>query len=154
MHQPPAQMPSLLNFCLELTKLSMSLIMHWMQKRALDGVDEEQNVNENAGESDNHSNSNAVSEEEEEEEEPEEDGDEGEVGNKVGGVDDGSVVCNDPGCGIPIEDVNLVQCLGPGCKFVYHLTCRGLFEKPKTAWFCNDDCRKNAGFRVAAKQKK
>ncbi|KAF8897104.1 hypothetical protein CPB84DRAFT_1748133 [Gymnopilus junonius] len=56
-----------------------------------------------------------------------------------------------------IEDADLMWCSGPRCKFVYHITCRGLFEKPKNAWFCDNDCRRNAGFRVVlnkAKQKK
>ncbi|KAG6834209.1 hypothetical protein H0H93_011160 [Arthromyces matolae] len=36
----------------------------------------------------------------------------------------------------------------------YHMACRGLLEKPSGNWFCDSECRKNAGFRVAGHSKR
>ena len=30
----------------------------------------------------------------------------------------------------------------------YHLLCQGLVDKPVGGWFCNNECKKNAGYRV------
>ena len=44
--------------------------------------------------------------------------------------------------------VVLKACLLP--SFIqYHLACRGLVEQPDGEWFCNDDCKENAGLRVS-----
>ena len=77
------------------------------------------------------------------------------------------MVCNDPGCETLIDNVDLLRCDSLGCylavsqlKFStcqrdlpselikYHLTCRGLVEKPTGGWFCDVECRRNAGFTV------
>ena len=38
--------------------------------------------------------------------------------------------------------------------FQFHLSCQGLLEKPAGGWFCDRDCRENAGFRVGKQSKK
>jgi hypothetical protein len=38
--------------------------------------------------------------------------------------------------------------------FQFHLSCQGLLEKPSGGWFCDSDCRENAGFRVGKQSKK
>ena len=30
----------------------------------------------------------------------------------------------------------------------YHMTCRGELSKPQWGWFCDDECKKNAGFGI------
>ena len=30
----------------------------------------------------------------------------------------------------------------------YHMTCRGELSQPPCGWFCDDKCKKNAGFHV------
>ena len=35
----------------------------------------------------------------------------------------------------------------------YHLTCRGLVERPIGEWYCDDECRKNGGGRVTSGRK-
>ena len=34
------------------------------------------------------------------------------------------------------------------------MTCRGELSKPQGGWFCDDECKKNAGFRVGNAQKR
>ena len=34
------------------------------------------------------------------------------------------------------------------------MTCRGELSKPQGGWFCDDDCKKNAGFRVGKARKR
>ncbi|KAF8226536.1 hypothetical protein L208DRAFT_1406855 [Tricholoma matsutake] len=62
--------------------------------------------------------------------------------------DSGHLVCNDPGCETLVSNVDLLRCDSPGCYLVYHLTCHGLIEKPSGGWFCDDECKRNVGFRV------
>ncbi|PBK88629.1 hypothetical protein ARMGADRAFT_1065534 [Armillaria gallica] len=53
--------------------------------------------------------------------------------------------CED--CDLDIDDLTeLLGCSCPGCDLKYHLACRGLLENPSNEWFCDDDCRENAGF--------
>ncbi|KAF8057824.1 hypothetical protein FPV67DRAFT_82430 [Lyophyllum atratum] len=47
----------------------------------------------------------------------------------------------------------LVACNGPGCDQKFHLACRGLLEKVKGGWFCDDVCRESAGFRVRKRRR-
>lgn len=68
-------------------------------------------------------------------------------------VDD-ELVCNDPGCETLVSNVDLLRCDSPGCYLVYHLTCRGLIEKPSGGWFCDDECKRNAGFRVGGRKRR
>ena len=35
----------------------------------------------------------------------------------------------------------------------YHLTCRGLVERPIGEWYCDDECHKNGGGRVTSGRK-
>ncbi|EDR03916.1 uncharacterized protein LACBIDRAFT_331070 [Laccaria bicolor S238N-H82] len=52
-------------------------------------------------------------------------------------------ICADEGCETVVEDQDLLCC--GACNLVYHLTCRGLVERPAGGWFCDDDCKANAG---------
>ncbi|KAF8811359.1 hypothetical protein BYT27DRAFT_7089776, partial [Phlegmacium glaucopus] len=63
-------------------------------------------------------------------------------------------LCADDGCETTIEEVDLLCCDAPGCGLTYHLTCQGLFEKPSGGWFCDDECRKNAGWRVGSRKRR
>lgn len=55
-------------------------------------------------------------------------------------------------CGKVVEsdstDASIIRCMGPGCSSVAHLRCLGMLEEPKEAWFCDDDCKSNAGLRT------
>jgi hypothetical protein len=87
-------------------------------------------------------------------------------------------LCADDDCGIEIEGtIDLLSCNAPGCqcnltvgkevhhdifpltKLIilysqYHMTCRGKLSKPQGGWFCDDECKKNAGFRVGKARKR
>ncbi|KDR81053.1 hypothetical protein GALMADRAFT_91766 [Galerina marginata CBS 339.88] len=63
-------------------------------------------------------------------------------------------VCEDDGCGADIAERDLLRCDAPGCALTYHLSCQGLFEKPTGGWFCDDECKKNAGFRGGSGRKR
>ncbi|KAF9547125.1 hypothetical protein CPC08DRAFT_729779 [Agrocybe pediades] len=65
-----------------------------------------------------------------------------------------NAVCADIECGTEIEPDELLCCQAPGCGLKYHLRCRGLLEKPSGNWFCDDDCKENAGFRVGGGSRK
>ena len=84
-----------------------------------------------------------------------------------------SNVCADDGCEADIDDENeLLHCDAPGCCLTvsvlsgfgglnllimrpqYHLSCQGLFDKPVGGWFCDDECKKNAGYRVGGGRKR
>ncbi|KAF8875597.1 hypothetical protein CPB84DRAFT_1752637 [Gymnopilus junonius] len=62
-------------------------------------------------------------------------------------AENSEATCNDPGCESPINESELLCCDCPGCYLMYHLSCRGLIKKPDQAWFCDNECRKNAGFK-------
>ena len=93
-------------------------------------------------------------------------------GRQTAPVDE-NLVCNDLECETLINDGDLLRCDSPGCYLVvsqlnfathsrdlpaviiqYHLTCRGLVEKPAGGWFCDDDCRRNAGFTVRKRRRR
>ena len=77
-------------------------------------------------------------------------------------------LCADDGCEKTIGEGDLLRCDAPGCGLTvsyilhcynldlphiqYHLTCQGLFEKPSGGWFCDDECRKNAGWQVGGQK--
>lgn len=84
-------------------------------------------------------------------------------------------MCNDPGCETLVDEVDFLRCDSPGCYLVvslfhftdydyqkdspseiiqYHLTCRGLVKKPAGRWFCDDECRRNAGFTVRKRRRR
>ena len=82
-----------------------------------------------------------------------------------------SNVCTDEGCEASIDDENeLLRCDAPGCHLTvsvlrgfgrllimspqYHLSCQGLVDKPVGGWFCDDECKKNAGYRVGGGRKR
>ncbi|KAF8984378.1 hypothetical protein BDQ17DRAFT_1336227 [Cyathus striatus] len=67
---------------------------------------------------------------------------------------DDEMICGDPDCEEKITADELLHCNSPGCNLVYHLTYRGLVEFPKNNWFCDDECRKNAGYHVGIGQKR
>ncbi|KAF8990459.1 hypothetical protein BDQ17DRAFT_1333445 [Cyathus striatus] len=47
-----------------------------------------------------------------------------------------------------IDEEDEMICADPECcDFTYHLTCRGLVEIPTDNWFCDDECKKNAGYQ-------
>ncbi|KAF8908218.1 hypothetical protein CPB84DRAFT_1744383 [Gymnopilus junonius] len=52
--------------------------------------------------------------------------------------EDAENICKDDSCGglIPANDL------------LYHLSYQGKLEKPIGGWFCDDECKKNAGFTV------
>ncbi|KAF8157792.1 hypothetical protein B0H34DRAFT_428377 [Crassisporium funariophilum] len=62
--------------------------------------------------------------------------------------------CADEGCEKTIEEIDLLCCSAPGCGLTYHLTCQGLFERPSGKWFCDDECKKNAGWRVGNRKRR
>ena len=82
-------------------------------------------------------------------------------------------LCADDDCGLEIESINLLLCDAPGCNLTvckctyifpltskliifysqYHMTYRGELSKPQGGWFCDDECKKNAGFRVGKARK-
>ena len=73
-------------------------------------------------------------------------------------------VCADPDCSME-GDLPMIQCMGPGCSsqvsisikidlradqttLQYHRCCAGIHETAEDAvdeWFCDADCRVNAG---------
>ncbi|KIK05233.1 hypothetical protein K443DRAFT_675348 [Laccaria amethystina LaAM-08-1] len=61
-------------------------------------------------------------------------------------------LCADEGCETVIEERDLLRC--GACNLVYHLTCRGLIERPGGGWFCDDECKANAGGRVVSTRKR
>jgi len=63
-------------------------------------------------------------------------------------------VCEDDGCGAKIVERELLRCDALINESQYHLLCQGLFEKPTRGWFCDDKCKKNAGFRVGSGRKR
>jgi hypothetical protein len=80
-------------------------------------------------------------------------------------------MCADEDCEKRIDEVDLLSCNAPGCGLTvsdstftfsllnlpwtqYHLTCQGLFEKPSGGWFCDDECKKNAGWRVGSRKRR
>ncbi|KAF8874718.1 hypothetical protein CPB84DRAFT_1829332 [Gymnopilus junonius] len=69
-------------------------------------------------------------------------------------AENSEATCNDPGCESPINESELLCCDCPGCYLTYHLSCRGLIKKPDQAWFCDNECRKNAGFKVVGPRKR
>ncbi|KAF8874313.1 hypothetical protein CPB84DRAFT_1853644 [Gymnopilus junonius] len=69
-------------------------------------------------------------------------------------AENSEATCNDPGCESPINESELLCCDCPGCYLMYHLSCRGLIKKPDQAWFCDNECRKNAGFKVVGPRKR
>ncbi|KAF9536886.1 hypothetical protein CPC08DRAFT_771425 [Agrocybe pediades] len=62
--------------------------------------------------------------------------------------------CADDGCGSVIAESDLLKCDAPGCELTYHLSCQGLLVRPTGGWFCDDDCKKNAGFRVGSRKRR
>jgi hypothetical protein len=84
-----------------------------------------------------------------------------------------SNICADDGCEASIDDESeILRCDAPGCRLTvrvsiggftgfllivnpqYHLSCQGLFERPVGGWFCDDECKKNAGYRVGGGRKR
>ena len=78
-------------------------------------------------------------------------------------------LCADNDCGLEIDGIDLLLCDAPGCNLTackcgphifpltskltifysqYHMTCRGELSKPQGGWFCDDECKNNAVFRV------
>ncbi|KAI0716173.1 hypothetical protein C8T65DRAFT_828384 [Cerioporus squamosus] len=58
------------------------------------------------------------------------------------------------GAGITVG-LELGTCDGPGCGQWYHHECLNLQMQPKGDWFCDDDCRANAGLPIRkAKRRK
>ena len=74
--------------------------------------------------------------------------------------------CAEMDCDDPSSQEEKIKCAGPGCNanvcafFVglvrkltedsqYHLSCVGLDAAPIGGWFCDADCRTNAGQRIA-----
>ena len=81
-------------------------------------------------------------------------------------------LCANDDCGIEIEGIDLLSCNAPGCNLTvckctntifplvvltkliifysqYHtMTCTGELSKPQGDWFCDDKCKKNAGFHI------
>ena len=77
---------------------------------------------------------------------------------------------SDNDCGLEIEGIDLLSCNAPGCNLTvckrahtifplvlskliifysqYHMACRGELSKPQGGWFCDDECKKNAGFHI------
>ena len=77
---------------------------------------------------------------------------------------------SDNDCGLEIEGIDLLSCNAPGCNLTvckrahtifplvlikliifysqYHMACRGELSKPQGGWFCDDECKKNAGFYI------
>jgi hypothetical protein len=79
--------------------------------------------------------------------------------------------CAESDCEDPSSQEEKVTCAGPGCNAMvrhsltvfihklkgnrkYHLSCVGLDVLPIGGWFCDTDCRKNAGQRVAPVRKR
>ena len=81
--------------------------------------------------------------------------------------------CAESDCEDPLSQEEKVMCTGPGCNAMvchsesltvfiyklrgnrkYHLSCVGLDVVPTGGWFCDMDCRKNAGQRVAPVRKR
>jgi hypothetical protein len=81
--------------------------------------------------------------------------------------------CAESDCEDPSSQEEKVVCAGPGCNAMvchslthfihklkwdrdckYHLSCVGLDAVPTGGWFCDTDCRKNAGQRVAPVRKR
>ena len=84
-------------------------------------------------------------------------------------------LCADDDCGLEIDGIDLLLCNAPGCNLTvrkcgphifpltskltifysqYHMTCRGELSKPQGGWFCDDECKKNAVFRVGKARKR
>ncbi|KAI0054949.1 hypothetical protein BV25DRAFT_1816306, partial [Artomyces pyxidatus] len=57
-------------------------------------------------------------------------------------------------CGLICTDNDAVHCRGPGCTQLFHLNCIGLLSMPDDAWFCDNDCRVNAGYRTVGSRKR
>jgi hypothetical protein len=89
--------------------------------------------------------------------------------NKRFGVEEDD--CAESDCEDPSSQEQKVTCAGPGCHAMvchsltvfihklsrnhkYHLSCVGLDIVPTGGWFCDTDCRKNAGQRVAPVRKR
>ncbi|KAJ6612497.1 hypothetical protein B0H10DRAFT_1952291 [Mycena sp. CBHHK59/15] len=63
--------------------------------------------------------------------------------------EEGDLCCTSPDCTMT-GDLPMVACLGPACQSRVHLCCIGIKAKPNTLpeeWFCDDECRENAGGR-------
>ncbi|KAF8478952.1 hypothetical protein DFH94DRAFT_34242 [Russula ochroleuca] len=56
-------------------------------------------------------------------------------------------------CYDPLSEETKVRCAGPGCNAKYHLSCVGLGVMPTEAWFCDVDCRLNAGQPVRKRRR-
>ncbi|KAJ7187789.1 hypothetical protein C8R46DRAFT_1241005 [Mycena filopes] len=50
-------------------------------------------------------------------------------------------------------ELEMVECSGPACGSKFHLCCVGLKKQPDAPWFCDDECRKNAGGRSRKKMR-
>ncbi|KJA25111.1 hypothetical protein HYPSUDRAFT_135245 [Hypholoma sublateritium FD-334 SS-4] len=66
---------------------------------------------------------------------------------------DDLMICADDSCCEMIEEGDLLTCTAPGCGQNYHLTCQGFIEKP-LEFFCDDQCKQDAGFRVGNKRRR
>ncbi|KAJ7443766.1 hypothetical protein B0H11DRAFT_1931434 [Mycena galericulata] len=67
--------------------------------------------------------------------------------------DEESKVCTAPNCTV-YDDSPMVACSGPACTFQAHLCCVGIkVDDRPTQWFCDDDCRENAGGRARKRRK-
>ncbi|KAJ7686423.1 hypothetical protein B0H14DRAFT_2654310 [Mycena olivaceomarginata] len=60
----------------------------------------------------------------------------------------------EPGCAAEdcaeTGELEIIECSGLACGSKFHHYCLG-FKKPGPSWFCDDECRKNAGGRVRKK---
>lgn len=80
--------------------------------------------------------------------------------------------CAETDCNDPLSQEEKIRCARPGCNakvhafFLvlaqnltvedsqYHLSCVGLDAVPTGGWFCDADCRTNAGQRIAPARKR
>ncbi|KAI0042726.1 hypothetical protein FA95DRAFT_1682348 [Auriscalpium vulgare] len=57
-------------------------------------------------------------------------------------------------CGLECAGGGILHCGAPGCTQMSHLHCMGIVEMPSAPWFCDNDCRKAAGYRTVGGRKK